>query len=461
MDRHGKYNREVAAVPGIEELRRRLSSGVSLRDTTSVRQSVRAALRPRDRVVLAVSGGLDSMVLLDAAAATVPRRQLLIATFDHGTGTAATAARELVERCSNALGIEFVGGKATSALETESELREARWAFLRAVAANAAAPISTAHSADDQVETVLMRVLRDAGARGLAALYAESDLIRPLIRLTRRDLARYARAQGLSWVEDPSNASPRYLRNRVRHHLLPALRHVRIGIDEDLLAIARKAARWRADVETYVAGSIELRMFAETRGLDVCATRLAARSVAELCILWPAIAARAGLALDRRGTVRLAEFTREGRVGGRIQLSGGWEVTRSRDALQLRATDEEKPMPGPVALANDTQWGDWFFRPASQDIGTDSWSAWLPADCALSVRIWQAGDAMTCPDALTSRKVKHFLSDAGVTGHERTQWPVVLAGDQVVWIPGVRRSDAANVRSGRPGVPFICEYFNR
>ncbi|HEY5060251.1 MAG TPA: tRNA lysidine(34) synthetase TilS, partial [Gemmatimonadaceae bacterium] len=212
---------------------------MSLRDTTSVRQSVRAALRPRPRVVLAVSGGLDSMVLLDAAAATVPRGQLVVATFDHGTGTAATAALDLVRRCCTLLGIEFVGGHAAGALETESELRDARWNFLREVAAACGAAVSTAHSADDQVETVLMRVLRDAGARGLAGLYAESEIVRPLIRLTRRDLARYARAQGLAWVEDPSNGSSRYLRNRVRHDLLPALRHVRIGIDADLLAIAR------------------------------------------------------------------------------------------------------------------------------------------------------------------------------------------------------------------------------
>jgi tRNA(Ile)-lysidine synthase len=292
-------------------------------------------------------------------------------------------------------------------------------------------------------------------------LYAESEIVRPLIRLTRRDLARYARAQGLAWVEDPSNGSSRYLRNRVRHDLLPALRHVRIGIDADLLAIARKAARWRADVETYVSNEIDIRTFPEMAGLDVCAAPLSSRSSTELCILWPAIAGHAGLALDRRGTVRLAEFTRDGRVGSRIQLSGGWEVTRSRDLLQLRASHAEKPTPEPLVLSNETQWGGWFFRPGTHDDGSDSWSAWLPTDCALVVRTWQPGDAMTCPDALTPRKVKHFLSDAGVTGHERTVWPVVLAGDQVIWIPGVRRSDAASVRSGRPGLPFVCEYYNR
>jgi tRNA(Ile)-lysidine synthase len=418
--------------------------------------------------VLAISGGLDSMVLLDAAAATVPRSQLVVATFDHGTGTAATAALELAERSAGALGIAFVGGRASVPLETEAELREARWEFLRGVAAAEDATISTAHSSDDQVETILMRVMRDAGARGLAGLFAESEIVRPLLRLTRRDLARYARAQGLTWVEDPSNASPQYLRNRVRHDLLPALRHVRMSLDADLLALARKAARWRADIEAYVATEVELRTFTETPGLDVCANALASRTTNELCVLWPAIAAHAGLVLDRRGTVRLAEFTRDGRVGARIQLSGGWEVTRSRDLLQLRASDQVKPTPELLALSNHTLWGDWSFRPTSaegySDVGdgmSDGWSAWLPTDRPLSVRIWEAGDAMVSTDGSAPRKVKHFLSDAGVTGHERTEWPVVLAGDQVVWIPGVRRSDAATVRSGRPGLPFVCDYTNR
>jgi tRNA(Ile)-lysidine synthase len=181
-------------------------------------------------------------------------------------------------------------------------------------------------------------------------------------------------------------------------------------------------------------------------------------------VLWPAIAAHAGLVLDRRGTVRLAEFTRDGRVGSRIQLAGGWEVTRSRDLLQLRASDQVRPTPELLALSNDTQWGDWSFRPGSAEVDddvSDHWCAWLPTDRPLSVRIWEAGDAMIAVDGAPPCKVKHLLSDAGVTGHERTGWPVVLAGDQVVWIPGVRRSDAATVRSGRPGLPFVCEYTNR
>jgi tRNA(Ile)-lysidine synthase len=64
-------------------------------------------------------------------------------------------------------------------------------------------------------------------------------------------------------------------------------------------------------------------------------------------------------------------------------------------------------------------------------------------------------------DGKPGRKVKCLLSDAGVTGHERSGWPVVLAGDQIVWVPGIRRGNAATARSGRPGLAFICEYVNR
>jgi tRNA(Ile)-lysidine synthase len=426
-----------------------------------VRQSVAAALRPHARVVLAVSGGLDSMVLLEAAAASVPRERLVVATFDHGTGVTATSASALVERSATALGIRCVAGCAAGVLSSEAELRGARWTFLRGVASEHGGVVGTAHTADDQIETVLMRVLRGAGARGLAGLYATSDIVRPLLRLTRRDLTRYARARGLTWIEDPSNGSPRYLRNRLRHDLLPALRRARPSIDQELIASARKAARWRAEVEAFAAERIEVRRIGPGNEVDVAASSLAGLSSDELAILWPPLAARTGLALDRRGTARLAAFTGLSRVGARMQLSGGWEVVRSRDAFQLRASGHRQSVEAPLALSSVVQWGGWSFRPAANDVGADSWSAWLPADRPLTVRPWQAGDTMTDRAGKPPRKVKRFLSDAGVTGHERAGWPVVLAGDQIVWIPGIRRGDAATARSGRPGLAFVCEYVNR
>jgi tRNA(Ile)-lysidine synthase len=436
---------------------------VSHRETSSVRQSVRAALGRRDRVVLAVSGGLDSMVLLDAAAATVPRERLTVATFDHATGPAASAARAHVERHADALGIEYRGARASETPVGEAALRDARWDFLRRVAAERSAAICTAHTEDDQIETILMRIMRGAGTRGITALYAESPIVRPLLAVRRRQLVAYARAQALTWIEDPSNATGMYLRNRVRGELLPALRHVRPGIDGDLLALARKASRWRQDVDRLVDETLDVRLLPDGAGLDVLAPALDnSEELARLC--WPAVAARIGVTLDRRGLERLSAFTVGARVGARIQLAGGWQVVRSREAFQLRRCDaEENPTPVALAVSESTEWGAWSFRSEEHRVEADRdpWAAWLPADRPLMVRRWEAGDAMAWRDAGAPTKVKHLLTDAGVTGHHRAGWPVVLAGDQIVWVPGVRRVEAATARSGRPGLPFLCEYIHR
>ena len=442
---------------------------MTVRGLTLIQQSVFRALEPvmRDggRVILAVSGGVDSMVLLDAAAALFAAERLVVATFDHGTGTHATSAADLVAERSSALGIECVSERAQGQLSSEADLRGARWGFLRAVARRFDGTICTAHTADDQIETVLMRIIRSAGARGLAALFADSDVVRPLLGARRADIVAYARHRRLTWAEDPSNASPQFLRNRVRNDLLPAIRRVRPSIDADLLAVSETAAFWRSQVEEFVARNIAVRELEQGSGIDVAADALAGYSPESLAILWPVIAARAGVALDRRGTRRLAEFTSEARVGTRVQLSGGWEVIRSRDALQLRASRGAKPTPSRLALSDTTSWSDWSFRPTHQADANDAWFAWLPSNRPLLIRAWVPGDAMRALSSGRVRKVKRLLTKAGLTGHQRRVWPVVVAEDcgEIVWIPGVRRSDAAtNPADGSgSGLSFFCEYVNR
>jgi len=409
--------------------------------------------------MLAVSGGVDSMVLLRAAVDVLGADRLVAATFDHGTGAAATAARDHVAAWCASAGVVCVTGRAAESLTTEEKLRDARWRFLRAASRDAGAAIATAHTADDQIETVLMRVLRGAGARGLAGLFIESDVARPLIEVTRAEVAAYAAARHVAWVEDPSNASRRHLRNRVRHDLLPALRLVRPELPSELLTLSRRAAELRADVERFVRETMRVRVRPGGSAIDVPMDAFAGRSADEAATLWPAVAALAGARLDRRGIARLVEFTAVARVGARVQVAGGWEVIRSRDALQLRASGEVVPNARPLQSIG-AHFGEWSIVPC-QSVGADSWSAWLPGDRPMTVRAWRPGDVMTPHAGARPRKVKQLLSRAGVTGHERARWPVVVAGDEIVWIPGVRRTDAATARSGRPVLPFACEYHRR
>ena len=413
------------------------------------------------RAVLAVSGGLDSMVLLDAAAATSRDRIAAVASFDHGTGAHARQAIRHVRRHARALGLSVRIGRATIRLEGEEALRNARWSFLRSVSRQVDARVATAHTDDDQIETIVMRILRGAGARGLAGLYAgDPDVVRPLLGFSRASLEAYARARGVRWVVDPSNESPAFFRNRVRRELLPALRAADRSFDDAMRSLARRAAAWRADVERALE-SVPARI-TRAGSLRVAITALQGYDRESLAVIWPALAARVGARLDRRGTRRLAEFTMTCPRGS-APLAGGWEVVRSREDLVLRRRDDSGGTP--VALSGAVDLGRFRFRPEAMEVPDgrpdDPWWAVLPAGERMIVRSWRAGDRMRAAGAKAPRRVKRFLSDAGIAGPERAGWPVIEAAGEVVWIPGVRRSDAATVRSGRPVVVYHCERLDR
>ncbi len=279
------------------------------------------------------------MVLLHAAAALPKssRPRLRVASFDHRTGDAARRATLRVGRVARAAGLEFVSGAASQQHSTEHPWRQERWRFLRAAAADFGGPVATAHTLDDQIETVFIRALRDAGPRGLAGLYAESEVLRPFLSLSRATLEEYARHHAVTFVEDPSNKAHSHLRNRVRHDLLPAIARVRPTFVAELLDVARGAAGWRSAIDQIADG-------VNVERHDDGSIRIARRDMAgydadSLRVLWPAIAARAGVVMDRRGTERLAQFTIEGATGGAIQLSGGVEVRMYRDHMLVRRWD--------------------------------------------------------------------------------------------------------------------------
>src|SRR2546423_8900876 len=301
-----------------------------------VENAVEASLAECERAVLAVSGGLDSMVLL-AAASNPPvrtRRKVTVATFDHGTGRAAGRAAALVVRYAFRCGFPCVSGRASTIGRREEEWRRARWQFLKQIAMKRSAKVVTAHTLDDQIETVFMRILRDAGPRGLAGLYAVSDIIRPFLSLSRAALAVYADQNRVPLVQDPSNYDRKHLRNRIRLDILPSIVKRHPEFPGELLSLARESADWRRNLDDLLP-SIDA---AEERdgGLRVSRSSLAGYDAESLRVLWPALAARARVVMDRRGTHRAAEVTIKGATGGAIQLSGGVEIVMRRDSLLLR-----------------------------------------------------------------------------------------------------------------------------
>lgn len=174
--------------------------------------------------VVAVSGGVDSMALLHALH-NLQGYKLVVAHFDHGIRDDSPQDRRLVQQRAREYGLAFVYeegrlGPGTS----EAEARAARYGFLRQVQqASGARALITAHHQDDVLETAILNILRGTGRKGLTALRSHHDLIRPLLDVPKRELVTFANSHGLTWREDSSNDNLDYLRNYVRHRIVPRL----------------------------------------------------------------------------------------------------------------------------------------------------------------------------------------------------------------------------------------------
>ncbi len=413
--------------------------------------------------VLAVSGGGDSLALLDLLAALAPELglTLVVAHADHGIlPGSAGVARRVASLARERYGLEAVSGElklGPAAGETRARL--ARYRFLRAVQADARARyLVTAHHADDQVETVLLRLLRGSGPAGLVGIAAAGPrgLVRPLLPFRHAELVAHAEAAGLEIFHDPSNADPRHVRSWVRAVLRPAI-ETRLGAagGDALLAVASHAAR---DLEAW-DGVLDL-----LPGLDLAASDgrfEVARSVLGgydntlAGRVLRAAARRAQLRLTPAEAGRLARFAARGASGRSLVLAEGVAcelafdrlvVTRRGGVPEAQALDGAggEVAFGPLVLA-------WRRESAPAAVPRGGWTTWLEAG-PVGVRASRPGDRVLPVGGVGRRKVTRLLMEARVPRSARAVYPVVTSGDEVVWLPGVCRAAA---RIPRPGTEAV------
>jgi tRNA(Ile)-lysidine synthase len=459
----------------------RMSESTNFAPEALLQASLEVAMAPVvGPLILAVSGGRDSMVLLQAMARWAPERIAAVATFDHGTGQHATDAASLVAAESRRLGLTVVRERSRTPGSSEAAWRAARWDFLGRIGRAYKARVATAHTRDDQLETVVMRLLRGAGARGLAALAAPSSVVRPWLGVSRAELARWAAIEHVAYLEDPMNVSRAFLRGRVRHELLPALEAATPGFSDQILAIADQAAIWRRGVERHVdtLGVAPAPTNAATGGRVSCPVGALESTTCEgQAVLWPAICARAGVTLDANGTRELVKFTTTGRCGSSMLVSGGAVVLRRRAAageppgerfevrraVPTRAPNGARVWSG-TAEALPPRFGRFRWRrllaaPLSGSAAEqDLWTIGLPRGEQVALRVWTAGDRIRTAGAPAGRRVTRYFSEAHVPALDRSAWPVLLVENELVWVPGVCRSLAAPSRPGRPElIWYRCE----
>ncbi|HEX2167730.1 MAG TPA: tRNA lysidine(34) synthetase TilS, partial [Longimicrobiales bacterium] len=299
------------------------------------------------RIVVALSGGLDSVVLLHLLRFHL-RREVYAAHFDHAMRVDSGADAQWVSGLCRAWSVPLETARAEDPPRSEAAAREMRYTFLVAAAERIGADaIVTAHHADDQAETVLFRLARGTGVAGLAGIPVRRGIVvRPLLAFTRAELEAYARVSRIHWRDDPTNRSLRYARNRIRHRVLPELERARPGATRRIARLARAAAAaeraWRGIVEAAMKDVVEC---SDERGFVLARERLLAYDPHVRARVIRHLLDRLGSRPDRAGTRSAMTFINSGTSGGIMELAGGVRLEREFDRLNLRSVPSEPQQP--------------------------------------------------------------------------------------------------------------------
>jgi tRNA(Ile)-lysidine synthase len=325
-------------------------------------------------VVLAVSGGADSVALLRGVAALKIRcggnGQLYVAHLNHGLrGDSAEADAQWLSALCEKLGIPIETGKSDVAAIAEREgdgweaaARVARYEFLQAAAERLGARfVAVAHTADDQVETVLQRIVRGTGIGGLAGIRATRPLspsvalVRPTLKLWRTDVLAYLKSIGQDFRADETNADRRWTRNRLRHELLPALRQFyNDDVDNALLRLATQAAESQQLIEALASKLASACVVIEFGKAPGDANRKTATKVTidcpmlavqpellirEVCRIAWASAEWPQQSMGFHEWQQLAELVQATRSTAPLNLPGGIRAVRGAARVALQRTD--------------------------------------------------------------------------------------------------------------------------
>lgn len=405
---------------------------------------------PASAYLLAFSGGLDSHVLLHAAAqlrAINPDLNLCAIHIDHGLQSLSADWAHHCQQVCEQLGVPFACEslqlKPRKGESLEAVAREARYAaFTRHLGADEM--LLTAHHRNDQAETLLLHLLRGSGVDGLAAMpevrsFASGKLGRPLLSQTRRDLQAYADLYALDYVEDPSNQDVRFDRNYLRQRVMPVLEERWPGVANTLA----RAARLQRESSSLLQGFLREKLPALQGGRPgtLAVSRLLAEDVAMQKALLRAWLEQGGFERpEEQKLLHVISDVLNARADAEPCVKwAGCEIRRYRDdvyAMQplephnssrvLAWVDTSQPLT--ISALNITLQSDVLA----------AWQSYLQANqTTVSIRFRQGGESVFIPYRGGNHSLKHLLQEAGIPPWERSRLPLLYIGEQLVYIPGV------------------------
>lgn len=454
-------------------------------------------LRPGDRVGVAVSAGADSVALLRLILELRDELGLVLSVvhLNHKLRAEDSDADErFVRELAETHGLEIIAESrdvqafsSQRKLSLEAAAREIRYEFFRCLLLSKLNRIATGHTLDDQAETVLLKMMRGAGTRGLSGIYPkkgsartaisyqlsaisnsgprpepaqqskDSTIVRPLLGSRRSQLREYLAAIGQTWREDASNKDLRHMRNRIRQEILPLLeRRVNPAVCETLAESAEIARAeetyWNEEVDRILPEIWSRNKLGGTLKCSSCSLPLALRRR-----LLRAAAEDLGITLEFR---HVEEILGEGPRQSNAVLPGAWKVKHHGGIITFACADHigpayqyqyDLPLPAKVSVPEagivlETSVPEKTDKPQTGDrvnarLSREKWV----------VRNWRPGERFWPAHTKQPKKIKDLLQDRHITGEQKQRWPVIACGDEIIWLRGfgvrqdIRAKDADGV----------------
>ena len=427
-----------------------------------------APLARGDTLLVAFSGGADSMALLAGLCAMAPAAGVRVAAahVDHRLDSASTARAEAAERASARLGLPLivvtrnVGTLRSPSESLEMAARRIRYRELEAIADSIEARyLATAHQLDDQAETLLLRLAAGHDLRALSGIPARRGrIVRPLLTLPRRQLIEFARERALGWLEDPTNRDLRTPRNRIRHLLLPTLERRHPGIGLQLARLAQAAQRANARL----AAELDARICPRRRGSTVLAARHTLERLPESLVPDAVVHLLRTAGGHRRPSKSALGHVREllaTRAPIGVDLGAGWRIedVRGGEFRIFRVPDPTPDFAYNLGVPGEIRLGEiastlrlrsgsqepWMFRGDRLRAGL---SLTLEPGEELTVRNRRPGDRVHPFRRSSRHKLKDLLIEHEIPKHERDRLPLLCQGERILWVPGVTIDHEARVR---------------
>ena len=423
-----------------------------------------------DSILVAVSGGCDSIVMLHLLHEISEEAgiSLSIVHFNHQLRNEESErdsefVKNLSEKLNISCAVKLIDVKALSKKEgisvQDAAHRLRRKGQLELVEENAFSAVATAHHKDDQLETLLMRLITGAGPQGMSGISIKEDgYIRPLMFAEKQQILDYAETKKIEWVEDSSNLSNKYIRNKIRLEIIPTLKEINPSVAEVASRTAITFGRISSDLEAFSDKILEKSILAESESEIILA-------IPELSNYFNMIGYfminRALKRIDRESPTvlnrqfnDLAKLVETGSTGSEIILQDGYRVLKDRDRLIIynnteRINDVQINIGVPahyrniVLETNRVQWNSESRFP--QDVQHEVVDNRLIDGGNLKLRTWKEGDRIHPLGLKGTKKVSDILTEAKLPLNKKRDFPVVEYDGDVVWVCGIRLSDQFKV----------------